>query len=322
MKFGYNLNLVDFEASGPNNMVKKSKIYWDEIYKLIAAAGFKAIEIPYLPYSFNIGREGMPFTQSAMKTKYGSIKGFLKFLNECGIEEVTSLHISANDVILDVLDTGKDISLIYDELYKLGNEAIEVISELGGECVVISPTPEIGMLSKYIGNGKDGWQPECFEKTIEVINKLVKVANKSNIKIAVRNDFWGLAHGQHIDDFLRIMDASILYSPDLAHLAISKVDSVQVVKKHSDRVGFVRFNDTEFIDKEENFIKINAELPQVGPQRINCDLGDGTTDVIGAYKALKESGYNGWFICESKKSLNVYRSLLKTRWYVDNMLSI
>jgi len=320
MKFGCSLETVAANGSGPNFMNRWGKPFWDEIYRMLSASGFKSMEIPYKPYSFNLGRSGAPMTAVALKTKYGSIKGFIEFLQGIGMDGVVSLYVNANDVILDLLDVGKDPSLFFPAFEDFIKEALDVISEMGGEALVISPTPEIGMIEKYIANDAEDWQESHSQKTIELLSKMAGLASERNIKLAVRNDFWSLFRGTRIDKLMENADPRIQYSLDLAHVTISKVDPVKLVQKYRGRLGFIRFNDTAFDDREGNFKKIGAEVPQTGQQRVFNDLGEGKVNVPAVYKALKESGYDGWILCESKNSLNVYRAFLKMRWFVDNIL--
>lgn len=325
MKFGCSLEMINMRTSGPNFIIKQSKSYWVEMFKLVAAAGFKGIELPYNPYNsdpiaFEVGRCGMPISTFAVNAKFGSIKLFLELLNSVSIEEVTSVHINANDIMLELIARDEGFDEYFKMFEEMANEAIAFIAELGGKGLVISPTPEIGLLIENIGKGKDGWQPGFISKTIEVLNKIGEMAEKSGIKAAVKNEFWGLAHGSRLEEFFTGIDEKILYSPDLAHIAIGKADPVETVKKFKDRIGFVRFSDTAFEDKVENFTRPNPEIPVDGSQRVYSDLGEGKVDITGAYKVLEESGYDGWVICESKMTLNVYRGLLKMRWYVDNVI--
>jgi sugar phosphate isomerase/epimerase len=326
VKFGCSLEMINMRTSGPNFIIKLSKPYWVEMFKLMAAAGFKGIELPYNPYSsdpiaFEIGRCGMPISAFAVNAKYGSVKSFLDLLKSVGIEEVTSVHINANDVMLELLATDDDFSKFFEMLESLAEEAIEFLGEIGGKGLVISPTPEIGVLTEYVGKGTDGWQPGFVSKTVAVLNRIGELATEGGVKAVMKNEFWGLARGAGLDDFMKEVDAkNVSYSPDLAHLAIAGSNPIQTVRKYGDRLSFVRFSDTDFEDIQSNFKKPGAETPVNGSQRVFCDLGEGAVDLPGVYRAMRESGYDGWVICESKMTLNVYRALLKMRWYLDNVI--
>jgi sugar phosphate isomerase/epimerase len=326
MKFGCSLEMVNMRTSGPNFIIKQSKGFWVEMFKLVAAAGFTGIELPYNPYSsdpvaFEIGRCGMPVSRAAVNAKYGSASSFLYLLQDIGIEEVTSLHISAQDIILELLALEKDCTKVPEMLGELGEEALTFLVDIGGKGLVISPTPEVGLLVQHMGKGDETWKRTYLERTTESLNRVGKSAAAQGVRVAVTNEFWSLVRGNQIEGFMAGLNSeNIGYAPDPAHLAIADTDPVAMVRTFGDRLDFVRFTDTSFVDREKNHERANAEVPVQGAQRVFCDIGEGTVDVTAVYHVLQESGYDGWVVCESKKTLNVYRALLKMRWYLDHVI--
>jgi len=321
VKFGCSLEMINLKTSGPNFIYKQSKGYWVNLFKFVAAAGFKGVELPYNPFSsdpmaFEIGRCGVPISKFAVDAKYGSAKEFVEFLNEVGIEEVTGVHINANDVMLEIIASGQDMSNYFTLFEKMGMEAIDFLVSLGSKGLIVSPTPEIGWLEKMVDGDLKG---EFTTKTIEVLKKFVSVGKEKGIKVAVKNEYWSLMRGKEIANLLKEVEGA-LFSPDLAHLKITGDDPVILVNAHAsnNEIDYLRFSDTDFIDEVNNYKKINAEIPVEGRQKVFCDLGDGNVDLLNVAKALKDSNYNGWVICESKKTLDVYRALLKMRWFVDH----
>jgi sugar phosphate isomerase/epimerase len=326
MKFGCSLEMINMRISEPGFKHKLSKSFWVEMFKFVAAAGFKGIELPYNPYStdgiaFNMARSGMPISKYTVNTKYGSVASLNDMLNSFGIEKVTSVHVNANDALIELLTTGDDPSKIFEKLEASAEEAIEFVAELGGNGLVISPTPELGLLYQLKGPRIEEWRQDYLSQTAQVLNRIGELAAKNGVKASIKNEYWSLVRGNELNVLLDMLDSeNIQYSPDLAHLFIAKSDPVEMVKKYKNRLNFVRFSDTKFEDIENNYEKTNPEIPIVGAQRVFADLGDGLVDKVGVYKELKDSGYDGWLICESKKALNPYKALLKMRWYVDNVL--
>nr|WP_286207919.1 sugar phosphate isomerase/epimerase [Clostridium caldaquaticum] len=297
----------------------QSKSFWVDLFKFVAAAGFKGIELPYNPFSsdpmaFEIGRCGVPISKFAVNAKYGSPKEFMSFLNDVGIEEVTGVHINANDVMLEIVASGQPMSNYFTLFEKMGMEAIEFLVSLGSKGLVVSPTPEIGWLNIMPDGDLDG---EFTAKTIEVLKKLVSAAKEKGIIVAVKNEYWSLMRGNKIAQLLKQVEGA-LFSPDLAHIKITGDDPKVVVNAHKNEIAYLRFSDTDFTDEVCNYKKVNAEIPVEGSQKVFSDLGDGEVDLLGVAKILKDSNYDGWVICESKKTLNVYKALLKMRWFVDH----
>jgi inosose dehydratase len=149
------------------------------------------------------------------------------------------------------------------------------------------------------------------------MKKFVAAGKSKGIKVAIKNEYWSLMRGKAVADLLNQVEGA-LFSPDLAHIKITGDDPADVVNAHKHQIAYLRFSDTDFTDEADNYKKINAEIPVTGNQKVFSDLGDGEVDLTGIAKLLEDNGYDGWIICESKKTLNIYRALLKMRWYIDH----
>lgn len=319
MKFGCSLEMINIRTSGPNFIIRQSKAYWAEMFKLVAAAGFKGVELPYNPFSsdpmaFEIGRCGVPISAFAVNSKYGSPKEFMEFLNSVGIEEITGVHINANDVMLEIIASGQNMSIYFELFEKMGMEAIDFLESLGSKGLIVSPTPEIGWLESYL---EGDFKEDFTDKTVELMKKLVAAAAKKGISVAVKNEYWSLMRGKAVANLLNQVEG-LQFSPDLAHIQITGDDPAMVVNAHKDQISYLRFSDTEFSDDVGNYKKINAEIPVEGKQKVFSDVGEGKIDLLAVAKILNENAYDGWVICESKKTLNVHRALLKMRWFIDH----
>ncbi len=64
------LDLINRHYQEPNRNRYESRYFWEELYTLIAASGFSAIEIPYEPVWQFGGRSGVPFNRYCVNTKY------------------------------------------------------------------------------------------------------------------------------------------------------------------------------------------------------------------------------------------------------------
>ncbi len=326
MNFGCTLEMINMRTSGPNSMQMLSRSYWKQMFKMVSAAGFKGIEILYTPFNsepiaFEIGRSGTPISTYAVETMYGSLSGFKQMLNEIGIDELTSVHIKAGDALMELVSAQQDTKIFFEKFEYMAREAIDFLVQMGGQCLVVSPTPDLGMIESYVEDGKQGPVKDAYlDRIIEVMNDLAVIAAENEIDIAINNEFYSLIHGPRVHDFLERVDQRIKYSPDLANLAIGGMDVIETIKRYKDRLAFVRFSDTDFKDEEHNFIKLNPEMPVAGAQKVYSDMGDGQIDLHAVYLTLNEIGYNGWVICDSKRTLNVYRALLKMRWHVDHVI--
>ena len=323
MHFGCSIEMVNMLSSGPNFFDKFSKTYWVNLFKHIATTGYKGIELAYNPYSsdpmfFEIGRCGVPISKYAIAAKYESTEAFLRMLNNFGIEKVTSVHIKTGDTLLELLASEQEPQKVFEEFKKLAEEAIGFLSEIGGRGLVISPSPEIGWLEKHFQITSADAEKDFVEKTVDMLNEIIGMAAEKGIEVALRNEYWSLFRGEAIGRLLSRLDAWCLYSPDLAHLAIADCDPVGMIQQYRSRLGYVVFSDTSFKDEHENYRKINAEIPVIGPQRVFLDLGCGNVDLQSACKEL--ANYTGWVICDNKKTLDPQKALMNTRWYIDHVL--
>jgi sugar phosphate isomerase/epimerase len=172
------------------------------------------------------------------------------------------------------------------------------------------------------GVGIDECTAQYLPQITGLIDEIGAEAAQHGIKVAVRNEFWGLLRGTGIEDLLSKTDAkNVLFSPDLAQLAIAGADPEELIRKYAGRIAFVHFSDTWYVDEWDDYLSKSPETPVAGAQRVYCDLGDGRVDVPACQRALRETDYNGWIHCGSKSTLNVYRALLKLRWYLDNVIA-
>lgn len=318
VKFGCSLEMVNMLTSGPNFIYKQSKSFWTNYFKFVAAVGFKGIELPFNPFNsdpmaFEMGRCGIPLSAFAVQAKYGSPAEFLDFLHSVGIDEVISVHMNANDIVLEILAAGRKIDDYFQLYESAGLAAIDHVVSLGGKGLVISPSAELGWLEKLVDGNLDG---EFTDKTADVLVKLVNAAKAKGVQVALRTEYWSLFRGPKMAGLLKRVPGACL-CPDLAHLAIAGDPVNIVVNAHKDEVAFMHLTDTAFEDKFENFRKINAEIPVEGPQKVFCDLGEGRVDLLGACRILKDNGYDGWVICENRKTLDVYKGLLKLGWFTE-----
>ncbi|MCU6763646.1 Xylose isomerase-like TIM barrel [uncultured Roseburia sp.] len=320
MKFGCSLEMVNVLVSGPGAFNRQSKKFWTDYIKYISAVGFQGIELPFWCFSsdamaFETGRSGIPCNQTAIKEKYSSPEGFLEFLREAGIETVVSVHVNANDAMLELAALQGDTDTYYSLLEQLCMEGLEHACSLKAEGLIVSPSPELGWLYRYFGDDFE----EFEQRTVDILQRTAKCAREKQILFACKNEFWSYFHQEKIR-WLTEQAEGISFCPDLAHLKIAGVSAADILDEYRDNLKFIKFNDTAFKDLVGNAERINAELPVEGAQKVFCDCGEGDADLIKAAEQLKRNGFDGWVICENKNTLDVYKGLLKLGWFVNNRL--
>ena len=322
MKAACSLEMVNLTTSGPGVFTRQSKKFWVDYIQFVASVGFTGIELPFNcynadPMAFETGRSGIPCNRTAIDVKYGGSEAFHAFLNETGITDgVADVHVSAQDAMLELLAAGKTPDTLYGLVKNLFKKGLEHTEYLGAGLLVLSASPELGWLYRLFGEDlKD------FEKqTTEILSALVKEAEGKGIKVAAKDDFWGYFRKENMQKLLNAVPG-LLYCPDPANLYIEDERADEAVHAASGKIACARLNDTVFIDTFENWKKINAELPTEGPQKVYSDCGDGKVDLKAYLDALKDTGFDGWIICENKKTLDVYKGLLKLGYYVQHTVA-
>lgn len=313
MKFGCSIEMVNLRTSEPNRSQREAKYYWVELFKLVSAAGFKGIEMPFEPFNF---RPGIPYGPIALKAKYGSVKGFVDYLNSIGIEDITGVHYNPSF-------TSHDLDRHFNNVETFAARGIDYAAELGAKTFIISASPEIADLenaSKRQGNWAD-WSSSFLSKAAETLNKLGQTAAEKGIRLCVKNEYWGLARGNNLDSFMKQLDPkSVYYYADTSHIAIGKADPLETIRKYKERLGGVMFSDTAFEDKDDTYRKYFPDYPATGVPRAFSDPGLGKIDLKGIYEGLKGIGYDGWVTYSAKQTLNVTRALLRMRFNIDQVI--
>lgn len=289
--------------------------YWNEMCEMVGVCGYDGIEIPFQAWSFNGGRGAAPVCAAAIRSKYGSAENYQKFLQDCGIKDgLSGLHITAQNILLSMLDENVPREQFFEKTLALAEETIGVLAEAGSKNLIFSPSPMFGM-TQGVFHGSDIL--DSFEdRMAETITKMDEMAAKEEISVSIRNEFYGLFRGELVNALMDKLPESVLYSPDLAQLHIAGVDPIDMIKKYKGRLGCLKMNDSEFVDKTGCFATPLPEAPQEGMnQRVYCTFGNGDVDKVGAYRDLVEAGYDDWVVMESKEAFQIEKTMMKMQAY-------
>lgn len=99
-----------------------------------------------------------------------------------------------------------------------------------------------------------------------------------------------------------VADSALPLCLDSGHLLIGGTDPVALAKRHAGRVGHVHLKDVrvELADR--------VRVGEIGysaavAEGLYTPLGDGDVDVAGMVAALRDSGYDGWYVLEQDTAL-------------------
>ena len=311
MKTAISFNTVNRDTSGPGAFARAAKWYWDELTDMIAAAGFDAVVLSMIPDSFNNVRCGAPICAGEFRQVYGSAENYLAYLNEKGIKNVEAMMISGQAMLDSMFESGISMANYFAEFHKYAEDVCNVLHILGGQLLLVSPTPAWGNLLQIL----DG--PAALEKfeddAAACLNKIGAMSQKMGIRTCVKNDFWTLMRGNGIRAFMEKLDRSLVsFAPDTAQLQIADADPVELIDAYGKDLHCICLTDTKYKDQVENYKSISPEFPQSGVlQRCYCDLGYGNVDFEAVYNTLKAHNFDNLVVLESRYTLNVPRAILR-----------
>ncbi|MCR5678152.1 MAG: sugar phosphate isomerase/epimerase [Agathobacter sp.] len=316
MKAVASFGIVNADTSGPGAFLRAAKWYWDDLTDMVAAAGFRSIMIPMVPNTENVSRNGAPICTASIRTHFGSLSGYLHYLNDKGIDNVEVITISAQAQYNSLFETGKPIEEFYNEFYLHAKDVMEALIELKGSTLLVSPTPGIGFLNQIFQGNQEKLDGFC-EEAAACMNRIGQKAKEMGINFAIKNEYWTMMRGANIDAFMEKVDRELVsYTPDPAHLFIAGTDPIAYFNRYASQMKVAYFTDTKFVDKTDAYRSISPEFPQDGDmQRVYYDLGNGQMDFATMYAKLKEVGFDGPVVLDCKYATDIPKAVLRTRTF-------
>ena len=315
--FAISLDMVNLNHQEPNRNRYESKYYWDELLTLIPAAGFASIELPYQPKWDFGGRSGIPFTQYAIETKYGSVKNFMTRLHANGITSIAAVSFDPSLFISGNLDT------YFGAFGHFASQAVKFTSEAGSTILNITPTPCIGLLEFHLAQSGD-WtktKKEFIKRTADLINSLAVEAASCGVTIVLKNEYWSLLREAGADEIFSQIDRGVRRNIDTAHIQIAGNDPVAKISQLAGRIGSVHFTDTAFNDTSNVWREVSPEFPSAQATQVFRDIGQGNVNLAAAYQALQQIGYQGWIACSNRQTRDPMRAMLRTRRQIELVIT-
>ncbi len=298
--------MVNVHHQEPNRNRYESKYYWDELYPMIVAAGFTAVEIPFDPFWIFRGGSGVPFTKYCVEVKFEKVAKFVSHLQANGIEKVAGIHFNPS-----IFMRNENLDFYFGASGYFGGEAIRYAAELGCDYINVTPTPPFGLVAHYHGKNP-AWESVFINRTIQLINGFAKVAQESGIKLSLRNEYWSVFRKHDFQAILAQLDDSILLNVDAANLSIASQEPLEVLKNVGAKVGSVYLTDTAFVDENETWKTPLPEYPQDRATQVFKDVGFGSVNLKEFYQTLQNINYDGWAIVSNRQTREPMRALLRS----------
>jgi len=301
------LDLINRHHQEPNRNRYESRYFWEELYPLVAAAGFTSIELPYEPVWQFGGRSGVPLNRYCVNTKYGSAASYLERLRAGGIARVSGITFDPN-----LFMRNDSLDFYFGASGHFAGEALSHAADLGADYFAISPSPFYGRIAQYHPD-LEAKRAVFAERTAALLSGLAAKAEEAGVKLVLRNEYWSLFSGQHLAALLDALPASVTLDLDTANLFVAGIAAADFIAKHRGRIGCVHLTDTSFVDGDGAWKTPNPEFPQPRATQVFRDPGTGSVDFPGIAALLDEAGYRGPVTCSARQTRDPFRALLRIR---------
>lgn len=309
------LDLINRHYQEPNRNRFESKYFWEELYPLIRASGFRAIEIPYEPVWQFGGRSGVPMNRYCVETKYESAAGYRDALAERGIDRVAGVTFDPN-----LFMRNDNLDFFFGASGHFAGEAMAHAAALGADYIAISPSPYYGRAAHYHPD-LEAKSAGFTERVTDALRGLADKAEASGVTLVLRNDYWSLFRGERILPLLDALPPGVKLDVDTASLKIAGLDPAAFIAAHKDRIGCVHLTDTRFVDTNETWKSPNPEFPEHRATQVFRDPGTGGVDIPGIVALLDRQGYDGPIVFSARQTRDPFRALLRIRTLLDQLLN-
>lgn len=312
-RYAISLDMINRHYSEPNRNRYESKYYWEELYTLIAAAGFNRIEIPYEPVWQFGGRSGVPMTQYSINTKYGDAKQYKAFLADAGIDAVSAISFDANLFVRN-----DQLGFYFGASGHFASQAIEFAGELEAECLILSPTAYAGRLQHYHPNLTVD-DASFVEQTRELISNLAGKAKAAGVKLALRPEYWSLLSLKTLTHLVAESDNHVGIALNTAHLQLAGADTTAFIADNAARISYIQLADTQLNDSTSFRHAANPAFPPAQATQVFSDVGCGEVPLTQAMQSLQQAGYSGQVSLCNHQTRDPMRALLRNRRFVNQL---
>lgn len=312
-RISISLDLINRHYQEPNRNRYESKYFWEELYPLISASGFRAIEIPYEPVWQFGGRSGVPMNRYCINTKYESAANYRSALVKSGIDHVAGVTFDPN-----LFMRNANLDFYFGASGHFAGEALTHAADLGADFFAISPSPYYGRVAHY--------HPDLQEKVAsfadretDLLRGLAEKAEATGVTLVLRSEYWSLFRGERILQLLDALPTSVKLDADIASLTIAGITPGDFITAYVDRIGCVHLTDTSFVDENETWKTPNPEFPEHRATQVFRDPGTGDVDLNHIMSLLDGLGYDGPIVCSARQTRDPFRALLRTRALLDQL---
>lgn len=307
------LDLINRHYQEPNRNRFESLYFWEELYPLIRASGFGAIEAPYEPVWQFGGRSGVPLNRYCINTKYDSAANYRALLAKRGIDRVAGVTFDPN-----LFMRNDNLDFFFGASGHFAGEALAHAADLGADYFAISPSPYFGRVAHYHPD-LEAKRATFTERTVRLLHGLAEQAAAAGVTLVLRNEYWSLFRGDQILPLLDALPDGVKLDADVASLTIAGIDPAAFIEAHQGRIGCVHLTDTQFVDTDDVWKSANPEFPAQRATQVFRDPGTGNVDLPGIVRLLDRLNYTGPLVCSARQTRDPFRALLRTRALLNQL---
>ncbi|MEF2978433.1 sugar phosphate isomerase/epimerase family protein [Subtercola sp. YIM 133946] len=293
----------------------------ERAFKTLSALGFRTIELAAGSGRWdNLGRPEL------IELGHGSIEGFMRFLNSCGIDRVASMFWDpgrpGEEEGWAFLGTQRRDD--HDAILAAATPFLDFLPQVGADRLVVRPVGSAWMTGPLDG--------EAFAAVGDLWNRVGERSLESGVRTVLHLDCLSAIHS--LDDISALLAATdpalVGLAVDTAELTIAGIDPVEFYRAHHDRVRHVHLKNTLFTDSGAQYLQPGAETAMLnggddrGIERWFYELGveGGLVDVPAFMAALDQFDYSGAVIVESDHGSNPADLAMLNSWYVQRRLGV
>ena len=307
------LDLINRHYQEPNRNRYESKYFWEELYTLIATAGFSAIEIPYEPVWQFGGRSGVPMNRYCVNAKYESAANYRAALRASGIDRVTGITFDPN-----LFMRNDNLGFYFGATGHFAGEALAHAADMGADYFAISPSPFYGRITQYHPD-LEARQEDFTQRTVDLLGGLATRAVELGVTLVLRHEYWSLFGGERLLPLLSALPDTVKLDLDTANLFVAGISASDFLAAHGERIGCVHLTDTSFVDTGEVWKTPNPEFPSQQATQVFRDPGTGSVDLGQIAAMLGELNYQGPITCSARQTRDPFRALLRTRALLNQL---
>lgn len=307
------LDLINRHYQEPNRNRYETRFFWEELYTLVAASGFTAIEMPYEPVWQFGGRSGVPLNRYCVNTKYATAADYCAQLSASGIDRVVGMTFDPN-----LFMRNANLDFYFGASGHFANEALAHAADMGAAYFAISPSPFYGRIAQYHPD-LESKAAAFTERTLALLGGLATKAEELGVTLVLRNEYWSLFGGERILPLIDALPGTVKLDLDTASLFVSGLSATDFLTEHIDRIGCVHLTDTDFVDTHEVWKSPNPEFPRNQATQVFRDPGTGSVDLAQITALLDTLNYQGPVVCSARQTRDPFRALLRTRAMINHI---